>query len=152
MIAELKVFLVAMSPIIELRGSLPLALGVYHLPAWSAYFISVLGNLVPVVFILLLLERVSSFLSKHSYHFNRFFAWLFERTRKKHTAKFERWRNMALIVLVAIPLPFTGAWTGSLCAFLFGIPFKKAFPLIVLGVLVAGAIVSLISLGVINFI
>ena len=151
MIAELKIFLIAMTPIFELRGSIPAALSVYDLSIWSAYFISVVGNLVPVVFILLLLESVSGYLSRHSYLFNRFFAWLFERTRKKHAAKFERFKEFALIVFVAIPLPFTGAWTGSLCAFVFGIPFKKAFPLIALGVMIAGVIVTLTTLGIINF-
>ena len=150
MIAELKIFLIAMSPIVELRGSIPVALGVYHLPVWSAYLISILGNLVPVVFILCLLESVSQYLSRHSYFFNRFFAWLFERTRRKHFRKFAHWKEFALVVLVAIPLPFTGAWTGSLCAFIFGIPIKKAFPLIATGVIVAGIIVTLASLGIIQ--
>lgn len=152
MIAELKVFLIAMSPILELRGSIPMALGVYDLPVWSAYLFSVIGNIVPVIFILFLLESVSFYLSRHFYYFNRFFAWLFERTRQKHSAKFEKWQELALVILVAIPLPFTGAWTGSLCAFLFGIPFRKAFPLITLGVVIAGLIVTLTSLGIINLI
>ncbi len=152
MIAELKIFLIAMSPIIELRGSIPLALGAEQLPVWSAYLFSVIGNIVPVIFILLLLESVSRYLSGHFAFLNRFFNWLFEKTRKKHAAKFERWKELALVILVAIPLPFTGAWTGSLCAFVFGIPFKKAFPLIVLGVVIAGAIVTLTTLGIINFI
>lgn len=152
MIAELEIFLIAMSPIVELRGSIPVALGVYNLPVWSAYFISIIGNLVPVVFVLLLLESVSQYLSRHFSLFERFFSWLFERTRRKHSAKFERWQDFALIILVAIPLPFTGAWTGSLCAFVFGIPFKKAFPLITVGVIMAGLMVTLTTLGIINFI
>ena len=152
MIAELEIFLIAMTPIFELRGSIPAALSVYDLSIWSAYFISVVGNLVPVVFILLLLESVSGYLGRHSQLFSRFFTWLFERTRRKHEAKFERWQEFALVIFVAIPLPFTGAWTGSLCAFVFGIPFKKAFPLISFGVIIAGLIVTLASLGIINFI
>jgi len=148
---ELRVFLMAMLPFIELRGSIPFALYV-GLPAEQAFFISFLGNIFPVIFILLFLNKVQLFLSKHFYFFNRFFAWLFERTRKKHQAKFEKWKEFALVILVAIPLPVTGAWTGSLCAFLFGIPVKKAFPLIALGVVIAGIVVTLISLGVISFI
>lgn len=148
--AEFRVFLMAMLPFIELRGSIPFALFM-GLSAWSAFFISLLGNIFPVIFILLFLDRVQKFLSRHFYLFNRFFAWLFERTRKKHQLKFEKWKEFALVILVAIPLPVTGAWTGSLCAFLFGIPAKKAFPLISLGVVIAGIIVTLISLGLINF-
>ena len=152
MLAELKIFLIAMSPIFELRGSIPVALGAYHLPIWSAYLVSIIGNLVPVVFLLLLLESVSQYLSQRSYFFNRFFTWLFERTKKQHSSKFERWKEFALVIFVAIPIPFTGAWTGSLCAFVFGIPFKKAFPLIAAGVIIAGLIVTLTTLGIINFI
>ena len=150
MIAELKVFLIAMSPIFELRGSIPMALGVYHLSVWSAFLISVLGNIVPIIFILLLLESVSGYLSRHSRFFSRFFAWLFERTRKKHAKTFERWKDLALMIFVAIPVPFTGAWTGALCAFVFGIPPKRAFPLITGGVVIAGIIVTLTTLGVIK--
>jgi len=150
MIEELKVFLIAMSPIFELRGSIPMALGVFYLPVWSAFLISIVGNIVPVVFILLLLESVSSFLSERSRFFQRFFNWLFERTRRKHAGTFERWKDLALLLFVAIPAPFTGAWTGSLCAFVFGIPFKRAMPLIAGGVIVAGIIVTLATLGIIQ--
>ena len=150
MIPELKVFLVALSPIVELRGSIPLALGVLHLPVWSAYSISVLGNLFPVVFILLLLKSVSDYLICHSHFFNRFFTRLFERTRKNHAKAFENGKALALLVFVAIPLPFTGAWTGALCAFVFGIPFKKALLAIAGGVIIAGFIVTLTTLGVVK--
>ena len=139
-----------MLPISELRGAIPIAISVYNMSVLSAFFWAVLGNIIPVIFILWLLERVSNFLSHHIYFFNRFFAWLFENTRRNHLKKFERWRDLALVILVAIPLPFTGAWTGALAAFVFGIPIRRAFPLIVLGVLVAGTIVSLITVGVIS--
>ena len=150
MLAELEVFLIAMSPIFELRGSIPMALGIYHLPIWSAFLISILGNIVPIVFILLGLESVSGHLSRHSRLFRRFFAWLFERTRKKHAKTFEYGRDLALMIFVAIPMPFTGAWTGALCAFVFGIPFKRAFPAIAGGVVIAGIIVTLTTLGIIR--
>jgi uncharacterized membrane protein len=147
---ELKTLIVAMSPIVELRGSIPLAIAIYNLPPWSAYVFSVIGNIIPVVLILWLLEKVSGFLSNRSAFFKKFFTWLFERTRRRHERKFQRWQSMALVVLVAIPLPFTGAWTGSLAAFVFGISAKKAFPLISLGVLIAGIIVLLSTLGIIK--
>ena len=135
-----------MLPFTELRGTIPLALVVYNMPVWSAFVWAVLGNLIPVVFIILGLDLlINKFLIHRIYIFNRFFSWLFERTRKKYSSKFERWRNLALIVLVAIPLPFTGAWTGAIAAFVFGIPIKKAFPLIALGVLIAGIIVTAVT-------
>ena len=139
-----------MLPITELRASIPIALFVYDMPVWSAFVFSVVGNIIPVVFIIWFLNLLVKFLIHKVYILNRFFAWLFERTRKKHSKKFEKWRNLALVVLVAIPLPGTGAWTGALAAFVFGVPIKKAFPLISLGVLIAGIIVTTISLGIIN--
>lgn len=149
---EIKTILIAAAPIIELRGSIPIAIEVYKLSALSALFFSVLGDLVPTFFFLLLLEPFYRYLSGRFLFFEKFFNWLFQRTRKKHERKFERWKKFALALIVAIPLPFTGAWTGAICAFLFGIPFRQAFPLIALGVLIAGTIVTLASLGVFGFI
>lgn len=151
-VAEIKTFLIAMSPLLELRGSIPLAITVYGMPAWTAYVVSVIGNMVPVVFILWLLGWASGFLSRRSGFFNLFFAALFKRTRASHQEKFQKWESFALMILVAIPLPFTGAWTGSLAAFVFGIPFKKAFPMILLGVMIAGVIVTLSTLGIVKLI
>lgn len=140
-----------MLPISELRGAIPLALIVYEMPIWSAFLLAILGNLIPVILIIWFLNLlINKFLIHRIYIFNRFFSWLFERTQRKYSKKFERWRDLALVILVAIPLPFTGAWTGALAAFVFGIPIKRAFPLIALGVLIAGAIVTIVTLGVIG--
>ena len=147
---QLITFLIAALPLSELRGAIPLALSVYGLSPLSAFVWAVLGNMAPVIFLVWLLEPVSRYLSHHFYFFNRFFAWLFERTRKKHSRKFEIWGALALVVFVAIPLPLTGGWAGSAAAFVFGVPFKKALPLIFLGVVIAGIIVTLISLGLLG--
>jgi len=147
---ELIILLVSALPIVELRGAIPFALGVYNLSPLSAFFWSIIGNIIPVIFILPLLGIVSNFLSKHSKFFKKFFIWLFERTRKKHNHKFELWGSLMLVLFVAIPLPMTGAWTGALAAFVFGIPFRKALPLIFLGIIIAGVIVSLMSLGILS--
>jgi len=141
----------SMLPISELRGAIPVAITVYDMPIFSAFFWAVLGNMIPVIFILIGLDwLINKFLVHKFYSLNRFFAWIFERTRKNHSKKFERWKEFALVVLVAIPLPFTGAWTGALAAFVFGIPIKKSFPLIFIGVLIAGIIVTLLTIGIIN--
>jgi len=132
-----------MTPIGEIRASLPVALTIYNLDWKSALFVSIIGNMVPVVFLLLLLSPVSQWLSNYSF-FKRFFDWLFQRTRKKTSSRMERYGDIALISFVAIPLPFTGAWTGAIAAFLFGVPFKKAFALILSGVIIAGVIVLLL--------
>ncbi|MDP3970936.1 MAG: small multi-drug export protein [bacterium] len=144
--SQIATILIAMIPIGELRGALPIALGPYSLPLWQAYPLAVLGNMIPVFFILWLFGPVSEWLRQWKI-FNRFFDWLFERTRKKFYDKHKKWGDLALVLFVAIPLPVTGAWTGSLAAWLFGIPKKKALPLIFSGVLIAGVIVSAISLG-----
>jgi len=145
---ELQTFLIAATPILELRGSIPIALFNYNLPVYSAFIFSVLGNIFPCIFILLFLDKISKFLSDRNSFFKKFFDWLFERTQKKHKRNFEKFKELFLILFVSIPLPMTGAWTGSVCAFLFGVPFKRALPLISLGVVIAGVIVTLISLGI----
>jgi len=140
---ELTTFLIAMSPIGELRASIPFAINFYQLPFWSAFFFSILGNLVPPILIFLGLKTLSEYLSRKIYFFNRFFAWLFSKAKGRHKDQIEKWKELGLLILVAIPLPFTGAWTGALIAFVFGFSFRKAISLIALGIIIAGAIVSL---------
>jgi len=147
---QIITILVGAAPISELRGAIPLAIGVYHMPAWSAFFWAVLGNIIPIIFVLWLLESISDYLSRRFIFFNRFFTWLFERTRKKHIRRFEIWGSLALVIFVAIPLPMTGGWSGAVAAFVFGIPYKKALPLICLGIVIAGVIVTLVSVGVLS--
>lgn len=147
---EIATVLIGMIPVGELRAALPIALTAYHLPVWEAFGLAVLGNMIPVVFILWLIEPVSKFLRRWKI-FDRFFNWLFERTRRKFYAKHAQWGDIALVIFVAIPLPVTGAWTGSLAAWLFGIPMRRAVPLILTGVVIAGIIVGLLSLGVLSF-
>lgn len=148
---ELVIFFSSMLPITELRGAIPLAIVVYNMPAWTAFLWAVLGNLIPIIFIIIGLDLlINKFLIHKIYIFNRFFTWLFERTRKKHSKKVEKWGDLALLLFVAIPLPGTGAWTGALIAFVFGISLKRAFPLISLGVIIAGILVTLIVKGIIN--
>lgn len=140
--------LVAALPVSELRGAIPLAIAVYNFSPWSAFFWAVLGNIIPIIFVLWLLESVSDYLSRRFFLFNRFFAWLFERTRKRHSRSFENWGSLALVLFVAIPLPMTGGWSGAVAAFVFGIPYKKALVLICLGIVIAGIIVTLASAGI----
>jgi uncharacterized membrane protein len=83
-----------------------------------------------------------------SYFLNRFFTWLFERTRSKTIDKYIKYGYWALILFVAIPLPITGAWTGSVAAYIFNIPFKKSWWLILLGIIIAGLIMTFGTLGI----
>ena len=148
--SEIATLLIAMLPIAELRGSIPIALTVYGLNIPTAYIVSVVGNMIPVVFLLWLLGPISGYLMEKSKLANKFFTWLFDRTHHKFSGKYKVWGDLALIVFVAIPLPITGAWTGSVAAFLFGIPKKKSLALITLGAMIAGVVVTLATLGVIS--
>jgi uncharacterized membrane protein len=141
---ELVVFLIATLPIVELRGAIPVAINTLDMPWYSAFALAFLGNLLPVPFILLFIDSITRGLSRIAV-FKRLLDWLFERTRRRGRI-LERYKRIGLVLFVAIPLPITGAWTGSLLAVLFGIPFKYAFLSIAIGVIIAGAIVTSLSL------
>ena len=142
---ELAVFLTSMLPIVELRGALPLAINLFHIPWLKAFLISFLGNLIPVPFILWLLKPIVKMLSKFR-PLGKFFDWLFKRTRQKSVNLIEKYEEIGLMIFVAIPLPMTGAWTGALIAFLFGLEFKKSLLVIAAGVFIAGVIVTSLCL------
>jgi len=141
----IKTFLLSMAPVGELRFALPVAIGVYKLHWVLAYIITVAGNMVPVFLILVFLGSTSKWLSENSAFFRKFFDRFFERTKKKTEKQVNKYGCLALAIFVAAPLPLTGAWTGAVAAFLFGIPFKKAFPSIFYGVAVAGLIVLILT-------
>jgi uncharacterized membrane protein len=143
---ELATFLIAMVPISELRASIPIAIKIYHLPIWSAYLWSVLGNLLPMILIVLILKPIADFLSRHFNLFKRFFDWLFEHTRHRGQKKFEKWGEFAVFILTAIPIPLLGGWTGPLAAFVFDVKLKKSIPLIIFGCATAGIIVTLVTI------
>ena len=147
--AELTTFVIAMLPVSELRGAIPYAVTLGNLPWQEAYIIAVIGNFVPVLPILYLIGPVSDKLRKIAV-FDRFFTWLFARTRRKGRL-IERFEVLGLILFVAIPLPVTGAWTGTLAAFLFDVRKKLAIPAIILGICIAGVVVTLATTGVIHF-
>jgi len=141
---ELVVLIISALPIFELRGAIPVAINLFHFPWYYAFLLAIIGNLIPVPLILLLLKAVVRFLSRVSI-FDRFFRWLFAYTRKRGGI-IERYERIGLALFVAIPLPVTGAWTGSLAAVLFGLKFKHAMLSIFIGVLIAGVIVTCLSL------
>ena len=141
---ELVVIIISALPILELRGALPVALNVFHFPWYYALPLAIIGNLLPVPIILLFLETISKWLSKIGL-FDRFLRWLFEHTRKRGKIV-EKYERIGLALFVAVPLPVTGAWTGSLVAVLFGLKFRHAFLSIFIGVCIAGVIVTCLSL------
>lgn len=147
---HLCILICSMIPIIELRGSIPLgtALG---LPFWLNFLLSVIGNLLPVPIILLCVKAVLSWMRRCRVKlFNRISEWLYKKA-EKNRPKIEKYGFWGLFIFVAIPLPGTGAWTGSLVAALFDFKFGKAFLSVTLGVLTAGVLITLISYGVLGF-
>ncbi len=144
---QIIVFLVSLFPIGE-RAVIPLAMKVYGLSALEALIISILGAILPVAFVVFLLGPISSFLSKYSKAIKNFFDWLFRHTQKKHGRQFELFKGLALLIFVSIPSPITGPWGGALASFVFGIPPKKALPLIFGGVLISGIIIIFLTEGV----
>jgi uncharacterized membrane protein len=141
---ELTIIITAMLPIIELRGAIPLGINFYNLVWYKVVFLALIGNLIPVLPILFLLDRVSKLLS-HIPIFKKFFNWLFQRTRKR-SKLIEEYKMLGLTLFVAIPLPVTGAWTGSVAAFLLGLKYFPSFLAILFGVLIASVIVTGLSL------
>jgi len=141
---ELVVLVISALPIFELRGALPVAINLFHFPWYYALLLAIIGNLVPVPFILLFLNAISKLLSKIGI-FKRMLQWLFEHTKQRGKV-IERYERIGLTLFVAIPLPVTGAWTGSLAAVLFGLKFKHAFLSISIGIFIAGIIVTCLSL------
>ena len=144
----LAVFVVAMLPVFELRGAIPVGYAMGMDSALSIYLLAVAGNFVPVLPILLLLGPAERYLRRWR-RFDRFFDWLFKRTVSR-SDMIRKYESLGLILFVAIPAPMTGAWTGSIAAYLFKLPLRLAIPCIILGILIAGVVVTLVSQGVIS--
>jgi len=141
---EFLVSVIAAMPVLELRGAIPIGLSM-GLSVKTVVFFSIIGNLVPVIPVLFLLEPVSAYLRRF-WVFKKFFGWLFKRTEKR-ARLMEKYEFLGLMLFVAIPLPVTGAWTGCVAAALFKLRLRSAFLAIVLGVCIAAAIVTSISLA-----
>jgi uncharacterized membrane protein len=141
---DLVVLIISALPILELRGAIPVAINLFHFPWYYALPLAIIGNLLPVPLILLFLKAISRLLSKIGL-FDRFLHWLLEHVSQRRQIV-ERYERIGLALFVAIPLPATGAWTGSLLAVLLGLKFRHAFISIFAGICIAGIIVTCLSL------
>lgn len=139
----LKVIGIAASPIAELRVAIPWAIW-HDFPWYYAFLLAIIGNIMPVPLLLLLFNILSRPLSKKG-TIERMLHQLFEHTRRRGEI-IERYERIGLMLFVAIPLPITGVWTGSLAAVLFGIKYKQALLSMFIGILIAGSIVTCLSL------
>ncbi len=141
---EMVVLVISALPIVELRGSIPVGIGIYKMSWWVVFLISVAGNMIPVPMIILLLRPLAQ-ACQNSRAGRWFFDWIYARARRK-AAEVEKFELLGLAIFVAIPLPATGAWTGAMIASLLGIPMWHALGSILLGVVIAGVIMTVLSL------
>ena len=144
--AHFGVIICSMIPIIELRGAIPLGMGL-ELAWWQSYLFAVIGNMIPIPFILLFITKIIGWMQKCRVKlFNKVGGWLVSKA-EKNREKIEKYSFWGVCLFVAVPLPVTGAWTGSLVAATIGMKFWKALLSCFLGVLIAGVVVTLISYG-----
>jgi len=139
------IFFTSMIPWWESRYAIPMSMLYFNWEWWQALPIAVIGNMLPIPFILLFFHMVEKFLRNYKF-WTKIMDWLFERTRRRADSKIRKYEYVGLILFVAIPLPFTGAWTGALIAYLFDLKFTKSIITIFIGVLIAAFIMIVITL------
>ena len=145
----LLTMLVSMLPVVELRLGIPFGIGTLGLPEWAALTAAVIGNLIPVPFIIVYIRRIFQWMRRRLPKLNSLVDRL-ERKAHLKGQKVTKYKYLGLMLFVAIPLPGTGAWTGSLAAAFLDMPLRKAIPSIVAGVLIAGMAISILSYGVVS--
>lgn len=140
-----QIFFLSMIPWLESRYVIPFAISSFGWDWWQAFPIAVAGNMLPVPFILLFFKFAEKFLRNYKF-WTRIMDWLFSRTRRRADSKIQKYEYLGLILFVAIPLPFTGAWTGSLIAYLFDLKFSKSLLTIFIGVIIAASVMIFLIL------
>ena len=147
---EMCVLICSMLPIIELRGAIPMAFA-FNMPWWMAFALSVVGNMLPVPVILLFIKKFINWsMNSKLKLLNKIANWL-NRKVEKNRGKIEKFEFWGLCAFIAIPLPTTGAWTGSLVAAMIDMKFWKAMLTAFIGVLIAATVVTIIVYGGIEF-
>ena len=142
--------LVSMIPIVELRGGIPFGVAA-GLSVPAAYLAAVIGNLLPVPFIIVYIRRIFQWMRRHFPRLDRMVDAL-ERKAHLKGRLITRYKYLGLFLFVAIPLPGTGAWTGALAAAFLDMPLRRAIPAITLGVMTAGVIISILTFGIVNIV
>jgi len=141
---ELLVIILSALPLAELRGGIPMGIMGFQLVWLEVFLLAIIGNLLPVPFLLLFFRRLIEF-SRRIPIANKLTALLIKHAQR-HTPAVERYERIGLIVFVSIPLPWTGAWTGAIVASMLGMKFKQGFLSISVGVLISGVIVTTLCL------
>lgn len=140
----LIVIIISALPVVELRGALPVAINLFNMPWYWAFLLAVIGNMLPVPILLLFFQSLANLVSRVPAG-KKLVDWVFRHTRR-HEKMIQKYEWLGLMLFVAIPLPMTGAWTGSIIAFILGMRFTYALLSILCGVIIAGAIVTSLCL------
>jgi len=147
---QILVFLLAMLPIVEINGSIPLALTVYKLPLWQAFAFPMAGNISAGLLLIFLLDPVTTLIRKYWAFADYWISRLFEYTRKRHSSSVSQLGHFALFAFIALPGPGSGAWSAALLIHVFGIPKNASIPLMIAGLLVAGIFLAFGTEGAVN--
>lgn len=144
---EVATFLMAMTPVGELRLSIPIGILAYKLPIWKVFILSVIGNSIPPLVILIFAGKFHEWVHKRSGFFSAKWIKALNRAQEKFSSDYKKYGLIGLMIFVGIPIPWTGAYTGALAAFVFGIPLKSAWPYFLAGISIAATITTLITIA-----
>lgn len=140
--AEWTTLIIAALPVIEVRGAIPIALELFQMPPVKGVTLSFIGSAIPAAILPVILEPLEKPFRRTFKWGDRLFVWIINHVQKRYTDKYRALGSIGLIVFIAIPLPVTGVWTGSLAAWLFRIPKRYAIPSIIVGTAISSMIVT----------
>ncbi len=144
---ELTTMVIAALPVVEVRLAIPIAFEVFHLPVVYGAFLAFLGSVIPAILLPSILQWIEEPCKKHLPICSRALSWVSERVEKRYTDKYRALGFIGLVLFIAIPLPVTGVWTGSLASWLFRMKKRIAIPAIIIGTGISTIIVTLTTLG-----
>ena len=143
----LAAVLMAMTPVGELRLSIPVAILGYHMPVWEVMILSIVGTMIPAMLIMLFAKKFHNWIEKKSSLFSKGWVGILHHVQEKFSGRHEKYGLAVLLILFSVPFPGFGAWTGGLAAIVFGIPLRKAWPYLVIGTIIAAVLTLLVTVG-----
>lgn len=143
----LATIFLSMTPVGELRLSIPVSVLGYNMPVWQAFVLSIIGNMIPVTVILMFAGRFHAWVQKEAGKWGKNWADYLVSVQKKFSGDYEKYGLIGLMIFIGVPLPGTGAYTGAIAAFVFGIPFKHSWPFVLAGVIISAIITTILTVG-----
>lgn len=144
---EIATILMAMTPVGELRLAIPVAVLALHVPIWKVLILAIFGNAIPAFIILFFAGRFHAYIDKKSGMVSKGWLKALHRAQEKFSGDYQKYGLVGLMIFIGVPLPITGAWTGALAAFVFGIPFRKAWPFVLGGIIISAFLTLLVTVG-----